>query len=426
MKFPVRVLREVLPACSKITGLMFVIVPLCLISAGNTPAHGQTSDDVSSSSTVAASSPADWTQFLRDNMQRWNPYETAIGVNNVGSMKLKWKSSAGGLLKTYPQSSPAVTKGVIYFGSENGSFYALDPDTGAKLWSYATGGAVKSSPAVVDGVAYFGSDDGNVYALNASTGAKMWSYDTGNLVESSPAVANGAVYIGGGDCNAYALNASTGAKLWSFSTFSTEFPGCSINSPAVVGGVVYFPSDDGNVYARNTNTGAKLWTSDAGGFLSPPRLAPVVANGVLYICNFDGYVFALDASTGAQLWSYSTGGVYFDSALAVANGVVCIPTLEPATNTGVIALNASTGALLWQNSDVQELGASSPAVANGVVYIGCAAVTGGDVCALNANTGALLWSYKASGDFSSSPATMADTFDPNLANNTASVSLTVQ
>ena len=45
-------------------------------------------------------SPADWTQFLRDNMQRWNPYETVLGVNNVGSLRLKWKSIPIGSVRT--------------------------------------------------------------------------------------------------------------------------------------------------------------------------------------------------------------------------------------------------------------------------------------------------------------------------------------
>ena len=53
------------------------------------------SDDASNSSSASASSPADWTQFHRDNMQRWNPYETVLGVGNVGSLQLKWKNKVG-------------------------------------------------------------------------------------------------------------------------------------------------------------------------------------------------------------------------------------------------------------------------------------------------------------------------------------------
>ncbi len=93
-------------------------------------------------------------------------------------------------------SSPAVVNGVVYVGAADGNVYALNASTGAKLWSYATGGEVESSPAVANGVVYVGSDDDNVYALNASTGAKLWSYTTGSIVDSSPAVANGVVYIG--------------------------------------------------------------------------------------------------------------------------------------------------------------------------------------------------------------------------------------
>jgi eukaryotic-like serine/threonine-protein kinase len=43
---------------------------------------------------------------------------------------------------------------------------------------------------------------GNVYALNAATGARLWSYPTGGG-GSSPAVANGAVYVGSYDGQLY-------------------------------------------------------------------------------------------------------------------------------------------------------------------------------------------------------------------------------
>ena len=190
-------------ASFRIAGLPLAIAPLWLMLAFGSPANAQTS--------TTDTSP-DWTQFHRNNMQRWNPYETVLDVNNVGSLKLKW---------SYPSvstSSPAVVNGVVYVGSGANNVYALNASTGAPLWSYTTGGGVTSSPAVANGVVYIGSDDGNVYALNASTGAKLWSFNTGSYVQSSPAVANGVVYVGSNDNNVYALNASTGAKLWNYTT----------------------------------------------------------------------------------------------------------------------------------------------------------------------------------------------------------------
>ncbi len=109
-------------ASFSIAGLMLAIAPLWLmLAAANTSAYAQTSDNVSNASatTTPAPSPADWTQFHRDNMQRWNPYETVLGVNNVGGLQLKWKSIPSAAdLDDNLGSSPAVVNGVVYFGSE--------------------------------------------------------------------------------------------------------------------------------------------------------------------------------------------------------------------------------------------------------------------------------------------------------------------
>jgi glucose dehydrogenase len=79
-------------ASFRIVTLMLAIAPLWLmLASANT--YAQTGNDVSSTTTTTSPtpSPGDWTQFLRDNMQRWNPYETVLGVSNVGSLQLNWK-----------------------------------------------------------------------------------------------------------------------------------------------------------------------------------------------------------------------------------------------------------------------------------------------------------------------------------------------
>jgi polyvinyl alcohol dehydrogenase (cytochrome) len=139
MKSSLCLIREKQAASFGTVGLMLTITsPGLMLAVANPSAQAQASADVSSATTTPAPSPGDWSQFHRDNMQRWNPFETVIGVNNVGGLGLKW--------------------------------------------SYTTERSSTSSPAVVGGVVYFGSGDGNVYALNASTGTKLWSFATGSLV----------------------------------------------------------------------------------------------------------------------------------------------------------------------------------------------------------------------------------------------------
>ena len=47
--------------------------------------------------------------------------------------------------------SPCINNGIVYFGSVNGDFYAVDADRGDVVWSVQVGSAVRSSPAVADG-----------------------------------------------------------------------------------------------------------------------------------------------------------------------------------------------------------------------------------------------------------------------------------
>jgi outer membrane protein assembly factor BamB len=382
-------------ASFRMTGLMLAIAPLWLmLAAANTSAYAQTSDNVSNS-TAATTNPslADWTQFHRDNMQRWNPYETVLGINNVGSLQLKWKATLGGEAPFSRQSSAAVVNGVVYVtagvsSSPPGKLYALNASTGATLWSFATDAGV-TSPAVANGIVYVDGHDNDaerVYALNASTGATLWSYSTGSLAaRDAPAVANGVVYITTAGFNSeghpittlYALNASTGAD--------------GGTSPAVANGVVYFgstkfngfslPFNTSNIYALNASTGVKLWSYTIE---DEVLSSPAVANGVVYIGIEAGYLYALNASTGALLWSYETADAV-ESTAAIANGVVYFSTVGYA----LYALNASTGARLWSYSQgVQEF--SSLAVANGVAYFNS---FDGNLYALDAHTGTQLWSY---------------------------------
>jgi outer membrane protein assembly factor BamB len=388
MKSPIRLINRKQTVSFRIVSSMLAIAPLWLmLAAASTSAQSQTS---------GMSSPADWTEFLRDNMQRWNPYETVVGVGNAASLRVKWMGSLNvtqGLI-----SSPAVVNGVVYVGSVDHSVYAYNAGTGAKLWSYVTAGNVFSSPAVVNGVVYVGSAGanhtiaGNVYALNAGTGVLLWQFAATSEVEASPTVANGVVYIGADDGKVYALNAATGAALWTIDLGGIR--AAIVSPPAVANGVVYICDTDEKVHAVNASTGAQLWIFTAN---SGIEAAPAVVNGVVYAGADDSNVYALNASTGALLWSFTTGNSVTSSP-AVANGVVYIGSQDG----NLYALSASTGVKLWSFS----LGTSgdtrtSPAVANGVVYF---SAFDGNLYALNASTGEKLWSYAAGTNSPGTPA----------------------
>lgn len=60
---------------------------------------------------------------------------------------------------------------------------------GGILWRVQTGGPVRSTPAVADGRVFIGSGDGYVYALDVQSGRRLWRYQATTSVTGSPAVA---------------------------------------------------------------------------------------------------------------------------------------------------------------------------------------------------------------------------------------------
>jgi polyvinyl alcohol dehydrogenase (cytochrome) len=82
-----------------------------------------------------------------------------------------------------------------------GSWAALDVATGKILWQVAdpTPGALDmGSLSVANGVVYAGSYAGGMHALMADTGAILWSFASGGSVLAGPAIVNGSVFWGSG------------------------------------------------------------------------------------------------------------------------------------------------------------------------------------------------------------------------------------
>src|SRR5215469_14150365 len=116
--------------CLLLTTLWLMLV------AASASVHAQTPENVSNPST--SPSPGDWTQFHRENMQRWNPYETTLGVNNVDKLQLKWSHREGLPSEDATFTSPAVANGVVYISEYDGVLYALNASTGEVLWRNPT------------------------------------------------------------------------------------------------------------------------------------------------------------------------------------------------------------------------------------------------------------------------------------------------
>jgi outer membrane protein assembly factor BamB len=276
-----------------------------------------------------------------------------------------WKRRTGGPVA----ATPAIAGGVLYVGSYDGKFYALDVRTGVPRWKFATGGERRfeakglhgmqpktqtiadpfdvylSSPVLGGGLVYFGSGDGSVYALDAVSGDLKWKFSTGDVVHASPAYADGVVFFGSWDSYFYAVDALTGKEKWRFHGGEDPVMHNQVgfqSSPAVVNGVVYTGCRDSNLYAIDAATGKEKWHFNNGG--SWVISSPAVTQGKVIFGTSDSSLYlVLDAETGKPIVQQQ-GKAYVFSSPSVAGKSVFIGIL----NGTLEARDLDSGTLLWE------------------------------------------------------------------------------
>ncbi len=73
----------------------------------------------------------------------------------------------------------------MFFGSYNGSFYAVSARSGRVLWRVGTGGSISGAAVVVDGVAYAGSFSHRIVGVDARSGRVLLRFPHGEYVPVS-------------------------------------------------------------------------------------------------------------------------------------------------------------------------------------------------------------------------------------------------
>ena len=80
--------------------------------------------------------------------------------------------------------SSGIDKGKIVIGSTDGFVYCLDTN-GKLLWKFETGNTIEAPALIHENIVYIGNLDGTLYALDLNTGKKLWEYETDNQIIGS-------------------------------------------------------------------------------------------------------------------------------------------------------------------------------------------------------------------------------------------------
>ena len=149
-----------------------------------------------------------------------------------------------------PNLFEADGRALVGLGNKDGSYYAVDRETGEEVWqthatdagltdpgsNYSTGGFIGPT-AVAGGIVVGGTAIGGspfLHAMDTATGEIVWQQPEAAATYGAAAVANGVVVIGGTDFTLRALDLKTGDVLWSDAVSGAVSGGAAIVDDDVI------------------------------------------------------------------------------------------------------------------------------------------------------------------------------------------------
>ena len=202
---------------------------------------------------------------------------------------------------------PLFIDDVLYFGSTDGNFYALDVATGYMKWIFKEPrDSINSVPFADEDTIYFGSNDYNVYAVDKETGEQKWSFNTGKTVQSLVLRYEDHVIFTSDTGATYFLNPDGKQEfllpnpVWSHHTFQ------------VYDGVVYWAPKGRQFGAYDIEKREFLWLVPVDAPYALWYSFPAVDDEAVYFASnfFKGMeselnFYAMDRKTGRKLWQVS-------------------------------------------------------------------------------------------------------------------------
>ena len=229
-----------------------------------------------------------------------------------------------------------LTYGTAIDGDSNVYLSAADgvrkfDQHGAMLWEYPSLPAeVMNAPALYNGMVYGSDTHGHVFALDMQTGKRIWKTRVAENVgqDNGFNMAHAGITLAAcdwrkpsphGEANQKikALNASTGDELW---TFEPDTPVWNFLPLFVDDSSFVFQDMTGKVYRLSLGTGAVLWKAGGRNGTWTDGSAAVGPNGLVYAVNnnhpssffpdadeyFPGTLSAYKVSDGQLVWAVTT------------------------------------------------------------------------------------------------------------------------
>ncbi len=228
-------------------------------------------------------------------------------------------------------ASPVINDDRVIITGSGGKCYSLSLSDGSIIWCNNTiQGFVETMPLIHNDMVFFGTWDNRFYALDALTGATMWEWQDGyaNRMLSPaacvPAVANDRIFVVAPDRKMTSLEASTGNIVWQSKIGGSsvrESMGLSADST-----LVFAKTMEGDIIGVSVygNEPEIKWKADTNiGYDIAPSVI-MEYDGIVYVPTDKGFIYAFTRETGKLLWAHRISACLINQVLPVnSHDVIC-------------------------------------------------------------------------------------------------------
>ena len=275
------------------------------------------------------------------NQSRYLPRNQAgINAKDLAALELKWSFAFKDA--SHARSIPAVTDQALILGSQEGSVFALDRESGCSFWRYQAEDEVRtgfSFATVVDRkLVFFGDLQGNAYGIDAATGKEVWKRRVDDhphaRITGTPSLYRGVLYV----------------------------PVSSIEVARAINPLYNCCTFRGSVHALDVATGETIWKTYT---IAEPALK--TGRNLLLVRRY--------GPSGAAVWSAP--------AIDVQRGVLYVGTGQnyssPAdgNSDSIIAMDLQSGEIIWRRQ-LREDDAWNASCVAGIVGLNCPKEDGPD------------------------------------------------
>ena len=238
----------------------------------------------------------------------------------------------------------AADGGRLFVATGYGTFVALDPASGKKLWEKSIGVPMRASPTAAGGRVVAVTIDGEVVCVSEDDGAELWRYQgigekASIITNVSPAIDGNMAVVPFTSGDVIGINMATGTPVWSESLAKTRISSSlasmsDAGRPAIDNGTVFAVGHAGKMIAVSLRSGERIWSISLPGIQQP-----MVSGDNIFVVDTNGLLMAITRRDGKVQWTVKLAGNNIWSGPVLAGGKLWLTSAKGH----LVSVEATTG-----------------------------------------------------------------------------------